>query len=252
MYKLNETRAFTLIELLVTISIITILIGVLLPALAAARASAWETQCRVNLRQTATAQVLYANDHGLLSTLWNPDDNSFSESGGEPDVSPLTDYVGSSDAALRDPESVFQCPVLHDDEVEKFFAAVTDRPSSYGSNGAMFRPQWARNMDRVPQTSNIILVAEQPLEPFEQAISTDGFGVQRVGAQWYWTKQDFHLAERGYRHAGDGANVAMVDASIQRLTADELELAAGHWCWWKLDNEPFTGLGSGANGCGCQ
>lgn len=56
-------RAFTLIELLVVISVITLLVAILLPALKSARTAGKKTTSLTNIRQLMIATNAYAADH---------------------------------------------------------------------------------------------------------------------------------------------------------------------------------------------
>jgi len=62
--QLEHKNGFTLIELLTVIAVFMLLLGVLLPSLAAGRERSRRTHCANNLRQLHLANSTYAEEHG--------------------------------------------------------------------------------------------------------------------------------------------------------------------------------------------
>jgi prepilin-type processing-associated H-X9-DG protein/prepilin-type N-terminal cleavage/methylation domain-containing protein len=135
-------RAFTLIELLVVIGLLALLAGLLLPALAKARASANVTLCKSNLRQMVLAFNEYATEqHGIMTpnsvalpagqTDWwfGWTDNAFPllNRALDPSRGLLTSYFGAGMA------SALRCPNFPYDD-PSFVSEFSVHAADYGLN----------------------------------------------------------------------------------------------------------------------
>jgi prepilin-type N-terminal cleavage/methylation domain-containing protein len=120
MCRTHPSRGFTLIELLVVISIIALLIGILLPTLNAARATARTLNCATRVKQTAFASLNYAQSHDYQ--LPTATFSSIKAAGGTPDALGgsgtdlwsyalgITGYLNIPDDGQVDNTDAFICP----------------------------------------------------------------------------------------------------------------------------------------------
>jgi prepilin-type N-terminal cleavage/methylation domain-containing protein/prepilin-type processing-associated H-X9-DG protein len=124
---LKKTLGFTLIELLVVISVLSVLMALLLPAVQQVREAARRTDCQNRLRQMGLALHNYHETHGILpcgSITLGPSFPTWSGWGWGSMLLPFIDQsplharidfsygtaVGGNRNAIRNPLSVWECP----------------------------------------------------------------------------------------------------------------------------------------------
>jgi prepilin-type N-terminal cleavage/methylation domain-containing protein/prepilin-type processing-associated H-X9-DG protein len=129
---MRTRRGFTLVELLVVIGIITVLIGILLPALSKARAQAIAIACASNLRQLYICIQIYASANRTF-VIPAAGANESSSTSVAPDLWWGTDTLGSALAIASNSPTYDQTLIERIDKILHCPAVVDNTGSVEGS-----------------------------------------------------------------------------------------------------------------------
>ena len=249
-------RAFTLIELLVVIAIIAILAAILFPVFAQAREAARKASCQSNLKQIATAVMMYSQDYDELTPFTAPDYNAFGvkpEIPGSPGcrtcrwllwghiIQPYAKNTGimtcpSSNYRYPTPQNCGACPGTNPPWYHPF--------GGYGGNPWGF----SRTLAEFEKPADTIMVLD---DGGPARTTPEGFFVN--GSHYYlaWWGNDFgnNATTVNPRHS-EVANVAFFDGHVKAMKPSQVRqppgTAATFYSWtingghplWRITNKP--------------
>jgi prepilin-type N-terminal cleavage/methylation domain-containing protein/prepilin-type processing-associated H-X9-DG protein len=202
-FKLQR-NGFTLIELLVVISIISLLISILLPALSKARQASMTTVCKSNLHQLGVVQHLYVDmfDGGFVPT-WD-------------DVArPLLGWqnIMENTGLLSRNNDVFLCPAEQTRDVDKWRDCYVGH---YGSNAQLSGP--IKKISGVPTRSyteyGYIQILDHMHQPSNMILMTD---VQQnfFFEIPYSHFRDYCVGNQRHQTDGNGWNYLFADGHVK-------------------------------------
>jgi prepilin-type N-terminal cleavage/methylation domain-containing protein/prepilin-type processing-associated H-X9-DG protein len=224
----NRRSGFTLLEILVTVSIITMLVAILVPAVMQARAMSRRTVCQSNLRQWALGIQMYADaHHGLLpfrgqgvqpTTQLDGMDDWMNALPPYVESAPYIDLVNARKKPNAGDSSIWVCPdavSIAELRAEELYPAVANQidPTtffSYGMNMALSTPYMGRpdRIDRIGPLQLMVFMADSL-----------GPSCSTIPHKYFYSPTA--------RHIGNTVNIAFMDGRVESYVGDEVGCRVG-------------------------